>query len=182
MEREDLIKQWIQQYSSDLLNRAIYLVSDKEEAKDIVQDVFFAAYSGYKSYKGNSSAKTWLFSILKNKVSDYYRKKYRDPSHISLESFFDEGGSWKNGDSLLEDWDKTSKTGEYAEFDLSLEMCIEHLAPKWKIPVKLYYLKEKKSPEICQEIGLTTTNLWKILQRARLQIRECLENKELAYE
>lgn len=182
MEREELIKQWIQEYSSDLLKRAIYLISDKEEAKDMVQDVFFAAYAGSQSFVGNSSAKTWLFSILKNKVADYYRKKYRNPSQVSLESFFDEAGLWKNGDSLLDDWDKAAKTGDYAEFDFTLEKCIEHLAPKWKIPVKLYYLKEKKAADICQEIGITTTNLWKILQRARLQIRECLETKELAYE
>lgn len=182
MERDELIKQWIQHYSSDLLSRAIYLISDKEESKDIVQDVFFAAYSGYESYKGNSSAKTWLFSILKNKVADYYRKKYRKPSHISLESFFNEAGTWKNGDSLLEDWDKATRTEGYEKFDTALEKCIEHLPPKWKIPIKLYYLKEKKATEVCQEIGITTTNLWKILQRARLQIRECLETKKLAYE
>lgn len=182
MEKENQIKQWIEQYSSELLNRAIYLLSDKEEAKDIVQDVFLAAYSGYQSFKGNSSAKTWLHTILKNKVADYYRKKYKTPSHVSLENFFDETGIWKNGDSLLGEWDEATTTGNYAEFDNLLQNCIEHLAPKWKIPIKLYYLKEKKTAEICQEIGITTSNLWKILQRARLQIRECLETKELAYE
>lgn len=182
MKKEERVKQWIQLYSSDLLRRAIYLISDKEESKDIVQDVFLVAYSGYESYKGNSAAKTWLFSILKNKVADYYRKKYRDPSSISLDRFFDEAGTWKHKDSLLEDWDNATRTGAYAEFDHSLERCIEHLAPKWKIPIKLYYLKEKKTAEICQEIGISTTNLWKILQRARLQLRDCLETKELAYE
>lgn len=49
-------------------DRAFYLTSDNEEAKDIIQDVFLAAYSGYQSYKGNSSAKTWLYSILKNRL------------------------------------------------------------------------------------------------------------------
>ena len=182
MEKEENIKQWILQYSSELLTRAIYLVSDKEEAKDIVQDVFLAAYSGYHSFKGNSAPKTWLFTILKNKVADYYRKKYKTPDQISLENFFDEAGIWKNGDNLLNAWHETTNTGDYAEFDHILEKCIEDLAPQWQIPIKLYYLKEKKTPEICQEIGISTTNLWKILQRARLQIRECLETKELAYE
>ena len=182
MDKEEHVKQWIELYSSELLNRAIYLVSDIEEAKDIAQDVFLAAYSGYQSYKGNSSPKTWLHSILKNKVSDYYRKKYKKPSEISLEIFFDEAGNWKTGEDLLGTWDEASITGDYAEFDLLLSECIENLAPKWKIPIKLYYLQEKKTAEICQEIGLTTTNLWKILQRARLQVRECLEANKMKNE
>ena len=182
MEKEEHLKQWIELYSSELLNRTIYLTSDKEEAKDIVQDVFLAAYSGYQSYKGNSSAKTWIHSILKNKIADYYRKKYKTPSKISLENFFDEAGTWKNGDSLLGAWDEAAITGNYAEFDHLLNNCLENLAPKWKIPIKLYYLQEKKSAEICQEIGITTTNLWKILQRGRLQVRECLETKKLENE
>lgn len=177
MEKEEHIKQWIELYSSELLTRAIYLTSDNEEAKDIIQNVFLAAYSGYQSYKGNSSAKTWLHSILKNKVADYYRQKYKKPSKISLENFFDEAGNWKNGENLLGAWDEATITGDYVEFDHLLNNCIENLAPKWKIPIKLYYLQEKKSAEICQEIGITATNLWKILQRARLQVRECLETK-----
>lgn len=179
MEKEKQIKQWIDLYSSELLNRAFYLTSDNEEAKDIVQNVFLAACSGYQSYKGNSSAKTWLHSILKNKVADFYRQKYKTPSKISLDNFFDEAGTWKNAENLLVAWDEATISGDYAEFDHLLKKCIDNLAPKWGIPIKLYYLQEKKSAEICQEIGITTTNLWKILQRARLQVRECLETKKV---
>lgn len=178
MTKEKQIEQWIELYTSVLLSRAFYLVSDKEEAKDIVQDVFLAAFSGYQSFKGNSSAKTWLHTILKNKVADYYRKKYKTPSNISLDSYFDEAGNWKNGDNLLRAWDKATLTGDYDEFEHLLEYCIEHLEPKLKIPIKLYYLHEKKTSEICQEISITTTNLWKILQRGRLQLRECLEKNK----
>lgn len=181
MEKEK-IEQWIDLYSSELLNRAIYLISDKEDAKDIIQDVFLAAYSGYKSFNGKSSVKTWLQTILKNKVADYYRKKYKNPTKISLNSYFNEFGSWKNGITMLESWDKTLDKKGLAEFDCILENCIENLPPKWRIPFKLYYLYEKKSPEVCQEIGISTTNLWKILQRSRLQLRECLEINEFEYE
>jgi len=39
-----------------------------------------------------------------------------------------------------------------------------------------YYLQEKKAATVCQEMGINTTNLWKILQRSRMQLRVCLEN------
>ena len=182
MSKEKQIEQWIELYTSDLLNRAFYLVSDKEEAKDIVQDVFLAAISAYQSFKGNSSPKTWLHTILKNKVADYYRIKYKTPLNVSLDNYFDEGGNWKNGDNLFGDWNKVALIGDNHENEHLLEYCIEQLEPKWKIPIKLYYLEEKKTPEVCQELGISTTNLWKILQRARLQLRECIDNKYLKNE
>ncbi len=181
MEKET-IENWIDQYSESLLNRAIYLLSDEEEAKDIVQEVFLSAYSGYQSFQEKSSVNTWLQSILKNKVADYYRKKYKNPTKTNLNDFFDETGFWKNGETLLEAWDEAKLTGDYSEFDNILEICIENLPLKWKIPVKLYYLQEKKAPEVCQEVDVTTSNLWKMLQRSRLQLRECLEKNEFSYE
>ncbi len=114
---KEKIEQLIDQYSSVLLNRAIYLLSDKEDAKDIVQDVFLAAYSGFQSFKGNSSIKTWLHTILKNKIADYYRVKYKSPINLNLNNFFDQTGSWKYDETILEAWDEAKGTGESAEFD-----------------------------------------------------------------
>jgi RNA polymerase sigma-70 factor (ECF subfamily) len=34
----------------------------------------------------------------------------------------------------------------------------------------------KKGEEICQELGITPTNFWQIMHRAKLQLRECIEN------
>jgi RNA polymerase sigma-70 factor (ECF subfamily) len=113
--------------------------------------------------------------ILKNKVADFYRKKYRNTGQISLDYFFDESGFWK-GDNILYEWDEGQNLLDDREFQVALEECLEDLPLKWKIPVKLYYLEEKKATVVCQETGITTTNLWKILQRSRLQLRACLEN------
>lgn len=172
---EQRIRDWINEYSEKLLNRAFYLLSDRDDAKDIVQDVFLAAYNSLDNFQGKSSPLTWLQNILTNKVSDFYRKKYKKPSSVSLDHFFDESGSWKTND-VLNSWnDDTENSPNEPQIENTLEDCLEELPPKWKIPVKLYYLQEKKSEEVCQETGITTTNLWKILQRSRLQLRECIE-------
>jgi RNA polymerase sigma-70 factor (ECF subfamily) len=36
-------------------------------------------------------------------------------------------------------------------------------------------LDDLGTPEICKELGISSTNLWVMLHRARLQLRECLE-------
>lgn len=175
--KNEILKSWVEQYSEPLLKRAVYLLSDKEDAEDVVQEVFIAAFSSYDSFEEKSKPLTWLQTILKNKVADFYRKKYRAEPQIRLDHFFDETGSWKN-DDVLQDWDATNKEAELLDnddFNKTLEDCIEELPSRWKIPMKMYYLQEKKAPEVSQELDISTTNLWKILQRSRMQLRECLD-------
>lgn len=177
MTKNETIKNWIEQYSESLLRRAVYLLSDKTEAEDVVQEVFISAFSSYDSFEGKSKPLTWLMTILNRKVADFYRKKYKTEPQIKLDHFFDETGSWRN-DDVLNDWDASNKKTELlddGDFNKTLEDCIEDLPSRWKIPMKMYYLEEKKAPEVSQELNISTTNLWKILQRSRMQLRECLE-------
>ncbi|WP_143884167.1 sigma-70 family RNA polymerase sigma factor [Chryseobacterium binzhouense] len=177
MTKNETFRNWIDQYSAPLLKRAVFLLSDKTEAEDIVQDVFVAAFHSYESFEGKSKPLTWLMAILQRKVSDFYRKKYKSEPHISFDHYFDETGSWRNDDVLAE-WNISDKENELlndSDFNQIFDSCIENLPERWKIPIKLYYLQEKKGEEVCQELKLSATNLWKILQRSRLQLRECLE-------
>ncbi|MPS66000.1 MAG: RNA polymerase subunit sigma [Chryseobacterium sp.] len=177
MTKNETIKTWIEEYSGPLLRRAVYLLSDKVEAEDVVQEVFISAFSSYDSFEGKSQPLTWLMTILNRKVADFYRKKYKSEPSIKLDHFFDETGSWKN-DDVLNDWNASNKETELLDdkdFNKTLEDCIEDLPSRWKIPMKMYYLEEKKAPEVSQELNISTTNLWKILQRSRMQLRECLE-------
>ncbi|MGH1516070.1 sigma-70 family RNA polymerase sigma factor [Chryseobacterium sp. JK1] len=177
MTKDEELKSWIDQYSGPLLKRALYVLSNKEDAQDVVQDVFLAAYSSYDSFEGKSQTLTWLMAILNRKVADFYRKKYKSEPNIRLDHFFDETGSWKR-DDVLKDWNASGAEDELLdndEFNKTLEECIEELPSRWKILLKMYYIEEKKAPEVSQELELSTTNLWKILQRSRMQLRECLE-------
>ncbi|KMQ69356.1 RNA polymerase sigma factor [Chryseobacterium sp. FH2] len=177
MTKNETIKNWIEQYSESLLRRAVYLLSDKVEAEDIVQEVFISAFSSYDNFEGKSQPLTWMMTILNRKVADFYRKKYKSEPQIRLDHFFDETGSWKN-DDILNDWNASNKETELLDdndFNKTLENCMEDLPSRWKIPMKMYYLEEKKAWEVSQELNISTTNLWKILQRSRIQLRECLE-------
>lgn len=175
MDKSELFKDIIKNYTSLLFNRASYLLSNTEDAEDLVQEVFIVAYNSFETFAENSSIKTWLFGILNHKVADYYRKKYKNNTSISLDHYFDEEGSWKK-DQILKDWndDEVSLLND-AEFKLIFDKCIDKLPDKWKIPFKLYYLEGKKTEFVSQELAITATNLWKILQRGRLQLKDCLD-------
>lgn len=182
MNKNEIFKIWINDYSKSLLQRATYLLSNQEDAEDLVQEVFIAAFNSYENFKEDSQPKTWLMAILKNKIADYYRSKYKSEPNISLDHFFNEAGHWKNKD-VINDWNVSESQSSLLDdtsFSKTLDNCIEQLPEKWRILVKLYYLDEKKAPDVSQELNISTTNLWKILQRSRLQLKSCLENKWFA--
>ena len=55
-----------------------------------------------------------------------------------------------------------------------MNACVEKLPPRFREPFVLWHLDEKSGEEVCQAVGLTSTNLWVILHRARLRMYYCL--------
>ena len=169
---------WVDTFTEDLFSWAFQKVSDVELAKDLVQDTFLAASEKIDSFKGDSSPKTWLFSILNHKIIDFYRKKGNKP--ISLDSpsfskFFTDDGSWHK-EKQPNSWDEEDgHLLDNYDFKLILQKCIELLPDKWNSSIKLKYLMNKKSEYICQELDITSSNYWQIMHRAKLQLRDCID-------
>lgn len=81
------INKWIESYSGLLLNRALSMVTDKNDAMDLVQEVFISASLSYHAFQRRSTPLTWLQNILKNKIADFYRDRYRKPETVSIPDF-----------------------------------------------------------------------------------------------
>ncbi|MBS0010247.1 MAG: sigma-70 family RNA polymerase sigma factor [Bacteroidales bacterium] len=174
-----LISEWVEDYTGNLYSWALHKISDPELASDMVQDTFLAATEKIEAFKGDSAPKTWLFSILNHKIVDHYRNKIKKPVNIDtniFSSFFDEEGSWKK-EKRPHNWEEDTHLLDDKEFRAVLKKCLDALPDQWSTTVKLKYLMSKKGEEICQEMGISTTNYWQIVHRAKLQLRECIEQK-----
>lgn len=177
------LKKWIELYSDKLYTWALYNTNKKEIAEDLVQDTFLAAYQNIEKFQEKSDPSTWLSSILKNKIADYYRKLYKQNtitesalSKNSDISFFDDNNDW-NKNLVPQNWNSTSENLlDDLAFKQVLQDCMSNLPNRWLSVVQLKFLKEKKGDFICQELEIAPTNLWQILHRAKLQLRNCLEN------
>lgn len=173
------LEKWIDDYSKTLLDRAYYLLSDKEDAKDVVQEVFLSAYKSRESFQGKSTPLTWLTSILQHKIADIYKKRYNGNSQsLSFETFFDKHGEWIEPD-VADPWEEdefaVSTLLNNDSFYEVFNQCLGNLPRQWLIVVNKCYLQEQKAVEICRELNLSTANYWKLLQRSRLQLRKCLD-------
>lgn len=167
---------WVDNHSEQLLNRACFMISNKEDAKDLVQDVFMVAYSKLETFESNSSPYTWLSAILQNKISDMYRKKYKSSTTTSFDSTFSKHGEWIEED-VLNSWDglESSNILDDEEFNLIFDGCIDKLPEKWKFVIQQSYLQEQEATNICGDMDISLNNYWKILQRSRLQLRKCID-------
>src|SRR4026207_902237 len=66
---------WVHLYGDYLFSLAAMKTGNNELAEDLVQETFLSAIKAKETFRGNSTEKTWLTAILKNKIIDHYRKK-----------------------------------------------------------------------------------------------------------
>ena len=69
---------WVDLHADYLYNYTISRINSHDMAKDIVQDTFYAALKAQDNFQGKASERTWLISILKRKIIDYYKKLAHD--------------------------------------------------------------------------------------------------------
>jgi len=174
-----MFENWVNQFSDTLYSWAYHKTSSKETAEDLVQDTFVSAYHKIDSFKGKSQPKTWLFSILNNKIIDYYKKKSKQftisaDDYINevkkIDGFFDEHEKWKSDADLTEQhW------LDNPDFNSILLSCIKNLPENWQFIIQSKYILDKKSADICQELKITQSNYWQISHRAKLLLKKCIE-------
>lgn len=166
-------EQLVTEHADYLLSFAFSKLRDEELAKDMVQDTFLAAIKNYAEFEQRSSLRTWLTSILNRKIIDYWRKaETRYTSNISNLSKTSDSPNLEEYIGITED--NAESIMEKAELIQQLNDCIDKLPPKWKAAISLRYLEEKKSDEVCKELSLSASNLWVIIHRAKLLLKDCL--------
>jgi len=164
-----------------LMRFALLQLRDRSAAEDAVQEALLAALQGAGQFAGQSSVRTWLIGILKHKIVDHIRKAARErpaappESEIlteDLEIFF--GGDGHFTDPPL-DWGNPESALEERRFFEALERCLQTLPQNTARAFMMRELMGLETEEICKELGVSPSNCWVMLYRARMNLRACLE-------
>jgi RNA polymerase sigma-70 factor (TIGR02943 family) len=174
---------WLDEYGDILFSYAYAKVKDTALAEDLVQDTLLSAIKNLAGFESRSSVKTWLFTILKNKITDNYRKtasvartekahstsnNILDLPEISFNSF----GIWNK---YVPNWANDPEAIlESKVFSEVLSNCIDKLPKRSQLAINKN-ANDLPADEICKELEISPSNLWVLLHRARLHLRECLE-------
>lgn len=151
-------------------------------AEDVVSETLLAALDRPQSFAGRSQLRTWLVGILKHKIIDTLRQRKR-------EVLVDGGSDDDHADPLDHiafkpdghfsekpaDWGDPEQDLRNRQFMAIMDACTQKLPA---VQGRLFLMREwleLSSEDICKELGLTPTNFYVQLHRARLRLRECLE-------
>jgi len=173
-------EEWVDLYGDYLYRFALARTSDPGRSEDLVQETFLAALKSRRNFKHKSSPKTWLTAILKHKIIDYLRKTSREQTWDSeealdrkIDQMFDDAGHWSIRPRR---WDThPSDHFEQKEF---LKIIYDCLAGLPKRIAQIFMMREMEgssTEEICQVMGISSTNCWTMLYRARNGLRRCLQ-------
>ena len=94
-----------------------------------------------------------------------------------FDAMFNERGGW---DPKPADWGDPEEALNQRQFFDIMEFCLEKLPPNTARVFMMREVMELETDEICKELTITANNLWVILYRARMALRQCLEQNWFA--
>jgi RNA polymerase sigma-70 factor (ECF subfamily) len=175
----------IESHRGYLMRYALAQLRDKQLAEEAVQEALLAALESIGSFDGRSSLRTWLTSILRFKVIDLQRRAVKERAQVDIDEqsvaseddawmddFFDETGHWRVAPQA---WSNPESALEQRRFWEAFERCLAGLSAT---AGRVFFRREVMGEEteaICSEEGITASNCWVILHRARVSLRACLE-------
>lgn len=172
-------------FRPDLLRFARLQLRDDHLAEDVVQDAYLAAMAGLDRFARQAALKTWVFAILKNKITDVIRGRGKTINASSLveedevfdrvfDNLFKANGHWAPGNKPA-DWGDPHEVMEQQQFWTVFDACLNHLPANSGRVFMMREFLELDIAEICRDLCINTSNCYVILHRARHQLRSCLE-------
>ncbi len=164
-----------------LLRFARLQLRNDSVAEDVVSETLLALLERPDAFAGRSSLRTFATGVLKHKIIDHLRRAGReaplalDASRADadlLDSLFHADGHWIDPPPAWGDPDASFAQREF--FDV-LQACVDHLP---ETAARLFMLREWlefDTDECARELGVTANNVFVMLHRARLRLRECLQ-------
>ncbi|MCB0310357.1 MAG: sigma-70 family RNA polymerase sigma factor [Bdellovibrionales bacterium] len=172
---------WLSEHGDYLYRYAMLRTRDSHISEDLVQETLLAAINGWASFQGRSSIRTWLTGILRNKIIDHYRST-RQLDKVSVEigelrkaeeQYFNSIGLWS---TLLGDWARDPDLHlQNKQFFEKLRECLSKLSGNSRRAFILKVVDGVESEQICNVLGVSSSNLWVLLHRARIALRDCIE-------
>lgn len=172
---------WLdQRLRAAMLRFAKLHIQPLEEAEDAVQDTLLALMERSDRLVGVQDIKPYVFGILKNKITDRLRRKYRvserevavemdDMDHVLFQS----NGNWVK-ELAPATWNSPEEQLNSDQFFAVVDACVNDLPEKIARVFSMKELLDCDADEVCSILNLTQSDYWQCMSRARKRLQMCL--------
>jgi RNA polymerase sigma factor (sigma-70 family) len=150
------------------------LISNEEDRKDIVQDIYLKVFHHLKGFRFQSKLSTWVAQIAYNACSSHLQKK-RLPLHVLPDG--EGAGPGSGRPNTIRAAEETDGSILQKELTGILQAEIGQLPPLYQTLVSLYHQEELSYQEMAQITGLPEGTVKSYLFRARKMLKEKLLSK-----
>lgn len=161
--------QFYDEYFSKVYNYVYYRVNDSHDVDDLTSTIFYKLFEKRDYYCADKAPLfAWVFSIARNTITDYYRRRGRD-TYIPLETI----------DGLLSSELGPEDIAEKNEVEEQLHRALRSLSDRERDIIALKFWSGLTNREIAKVTGLSESNIGVILFRVMRRIKHYMEVQEV---
>ena len=164
---ESAFSELVRMYENKAYHLALRMVGNAEDAYDVAQDAFLAAWRGLPSFRGESGFSTWLYRLVSNAAIDHLRRTKHQRGNVSLDD-----------EELNLDAPDNSPTPQEAAEEKDLKEAVaaglRELSDDPRTVLVMREVQELSYEEIAESLQLDLGTVKSRISRARTHLRKIL--------
>ena len=160
-------------YQDRLFHTVYRMVANAEDARDVVQEAFLSAYQSLDSFKGDSLFFTWLYRIAVNTAISLKRKQ-----RVVLSIHTSRDGEPIADPSDPSEVNRPGHALEQEEQERRIQQALSRLSPEHRAVLVMKDMEGQKYEDMADVLDVPIGTIRSRLHRARLELREILEQEE----
>ncbi len=159
----DAFEQLVVAYEGPVYRLALRMCGSTEDAREVTQDAFLAAWRGLPAFRGDSRFSSWLYRLTTNAAIDFLRREKHHLGNLPLEEAPERP-----------DPQQPELLAEQREQQEALQRALDQLSSEHRQVLLLRVVQQLSYDEIAQALSLESGTVKSRISRARRQLREIL--------
>ena len=173
----DAFNELVRLYHPALYRLANRMLRNRDDAQEVAQEAFMAAYEGMARFQGQSHIRTWLLSITYNKAVDRLKRTTKDNWFIAGD--LEKSEKWEIVERVtrITDWGgNPEQTFQASELRGALEKALAVVPAETKAVFELRDIQGLTSKEVAETLGISEGTVRVKLHRVRQYLMAAMED------
>lgn len=159
-----------ERFRGRVFNTALRVVNDRDEAEDILQEVFILLFRKIQRFRARANFSSWVYRITVNASLDHLRRRRRIPQPGAPTELFDTAA--ETGALSLPE-----QGAAHADLACDVTAALSRLSDRLRVVVVLRYLEGQSYADIAQILDCSLGTVKSRLNRAHTAMRNELASR-----